>query len=121
MPPTWRWNLGHALLPFRFHVHGEQRANGGVPTLWWEPYNRSALRLYNRLHAHKEDDRYCDALPCATVAASAKTAARAAAMLNATLCGSMDECFARESSSTIVAPSSGKYYYQGEHTGAFVG
>ena len=43
----------------------------GAPQLWWEAYNRSALRTYNRLHAHKEDDRYCDTLPCGVAAANA--------------------------------------------------
>ena len=73
----------------------------GVPaTPHWIP-DRSALRTYNRLHAHKEDDRYCDTLPCGVVAANATP-----------VCASFLEC---------VAGGGGVYRYEGAQTGAFVG
>ena len=104
LPPTWRWNHGYGLQPFRFRLFAERRKEGGAPTLSWEAYNRSMVKLYNRLHVHREDDKYCDVLPC-LVAAPTSAAA------NATLCASMQEC---------VTGSGGIYHYQGVSTGAYV-
>ena len=122
-PQTWRWNLGQGLLPLRFHLHGEVTArpdaSRGLPSLWWEPHNRTLVRTYNRLHARKEDDRYCDALPCGvalptttanSAAANAAISADAADVnavrpANVSACATMLECFSGEG---------GRYWYQGQ-------
>ena len=110
LPTTWRWNVGHALHPFRFRLYGARRTSAALPpTMWWEPSNRSALRVYNRLHMRREDDRYCDMLPCGVAAPPAVV--RTPAGMNASACSSMDEC---------VAGDGGVYFYQGAQTGAYV-
>jgi hypothetical protein len=114
---SWRWNLGDALLPFRFALHLERRSLSGLPSLRWEAANRSLLRTYNRLHVHREDDRYCDVLPCAPAHAppgQRHHALAAARRRNATVCTAMLEC---------VAPDTGGvYFYQGgTHAGESVG
>ena len=108
LPPTWRWNDGHALLPFRFKIFGTHHASG-LPSLTWEAYNRSALRVYNRLHVHREDDKYCDVLPCGVVAVPHNSSSRPPSVasarafaMNATVCSSMQEC---------VAGDGGRYFY----------
>lgn len=114
MEPTWRWNMGHGLLPFRYVLRGALKPNGARST-WWEPHNRSALALYNRLHRHREDDRYCDVLPCGLAGPAGGAGARApltAAALNATPCGSMLEC--------VASPQGGRYFYAGPLTGTGV-
>ena len=60
---NWQWNEGRALLPFPFSLHLLSRANGEVG-LGWEPWNRTAVRRYYKLHEKREDERYCDELPC---------------------------------------------------------
>jgi len=126
--PSWRFNLGHALLPLRFALHGEivsPRAGGaagadaslaagdasaaGTPLLWWEAENRTIVQRYLELHQKREDDRYCDELPCGLPAHAtargerAERGAPAAAPAPAPTaapqpphrpCGSALECFA---------------------------
>lgn len=98
---SWRWNLGLALLPFRFQLHGARRQSSGVPTLWAVAHNRSLLKTYHRLHLHREDDRYCDVLPCAFAARPP-----ADTRYNGTVlpCTSMVEC---------VDGEGGRYFYRG--------
>ena len=101
MPTSWRWNLGHGLLPFQYTLHGTVAQPSGMRSLWWQPRNRSMLRLYNRLHAHREDDKYCEMLPCGIAASTGRGHDRKE---NATLCGSMKECFASHG-------EGGRYFY----------
>ena len=65
---AWQWHAGRALLPFAFRLRLVERDaathEGGVGGLSWEAWNRSAVRRYNKLHEHREDERYCDELPC---------------------------------------------------------
>ena len=125
VPKTWRWNLGQGLLPFRFHIHGEVTAMSGtsvgLPFLWWLPYNRSHLLSYKLLHKNREDDRYCDVLPCGvTFSTSTSTSSddgrggdghhnvNAARPANVSACTTMQSC---------VAGGGGRYWYQGEEPG----
>ena len=77
--------------------------------LWVAPLNRTVPAVYGRLHAHKEDDRYCDVLPCGTAAPPPEGVARRPhsngghARPNVTSCYSMAEC---------VRGEGGRYYYQ---------
>lgn len=114
VPHTWRWNLGQAMLPLRFRLHGEWRR--GLASLWWEAYNKSHVRAYHRLHAHKEDDRYCDHLPCGLAMISDRQQQQQGAHptddinlarpINVSVCGTMQECFA--------PADGGVYWYAGE-------
>ena len=69
---AWSWHEGRALLPFPFRLWLLERPAethaGGVGGLVWEAWNRSAVRRYIKLHERKEDERYCDELPCAVPA-----------------------------------------------------
>ena len=91
---TWRWNLGRALLPLRFGVHDGGEASG-AQLLWLEAHNRSLVQAYDRLHAHREDDRYCEVLPCAVLRG-------AQGSKNLSHCHAMAECFAGDG---------GRYFY----------
>lgn len=102
MPLSWRWNLGHGLLPFHYTLHGSLAEGGARRTTWWQPRNRSLLKLYNRLHAHREDDKYCDVLPCGVAAAAAAVPGKNKSM--ALRCSSMHSCFASNG-------EGGRYFY----------
>ena len=134
VPRSWRWNVGQGMLPLRFRLHGEWR--NGLATMWWEPLNRSHVRAYHRLHAHKEDDRYCDALPCglatlpersphgrggARVAAAAAAVTAAAAAVPAAAAADDDANAPRPTNVSACATmlscfagEGGTYWYQGE-------
>lgn len=120
LPPTWRWNVGYSLLPFRFATFGRLRHghSAGQLNLWLEPANRTVLKLYHQLHARREDDRYCDVLPC-TAAADAPPLDGG----NVTKCASMDACVGTRGACDGAADrapcAGGVYYYRGRHTGVF--
>ena len=119
LPSTWRWNVGHGLLPFRFKLHGERKSSDSPAShMWWEAYNKSELKLYNRLHVHREDDKYCDVLPCGVAAAPTGSTGLlrrkrdgTLGLWNASVCGGMVECWEGDG---------GRYYYQGPQTGLYV-
>ena len=86
--------------------------------MWWEAYNKSELKLYNRLHVHREDDKYCDVLPCGVAAAPTGSTGLlrrkrdgTLGLWNASVCGGMVECWEGDG---------GRYYYQGPQTGLYV-
>uniref|UniRef100_A0A7S3AX27 Uncharacterized protein n=1 Tax=Haptolina ericina TaxID=156174 RepID=A0A7S3AX27_9EUKA len=60
---SWSWHEGAALLPFPFRLDPATRSDGS-PMLRWSAWNSTHIRRYNQLHIHREDDRYCDELPC---------------------------------------------------------
>ena len=111
VPSKWRWNLGYAMLPLRYRLHAE-RTLDGFPRLWVEPFNRSVPQLYGLLHRRKEDNRYCEALPCGTASGAASPlgsaapeaarGSRANMHANMSTCHSMKACFAGEG---------GRYFY----------
>ena len=113
--------MGLAMLPLRYRLYGARPADG-IPLYWVEAYNRTTVRTYGRLHVKREDDRYCESLPCvAAMAAPAPAPATAShsgglggsasaaraemprVRANISVCSSMDECFAGDG---------GRYFYQ---------
>ena len=83
----WRWNLGYALLPLRYRLHATRTA-AGVPRLWVEPHNRTVPRVYGLLHRRREDNRYCEELPCGT-----REHLDRSPRANLSSCHSMKDCF----------------------------
>lgn len=59
--PAARWNKGQALLPFPFRL---RNITGRVH---WSAEDSAAIKSYLRLHLHREDEKYCDVLPCRRV------------------------------------------------------
>ena len=93
----WRWNLGYALLPLRYRLHAT-RTNAGVPRLWVEPHNRTVPRVYGLLHRRREDNRYCEELPCGTLEHLDRSP-----RANVSSCHSMSDCFG--------GGEGGRYFY----------
>ena len=90
---TWRWNLGCAMLA---RLAAARVETSGAQLLRLEAHNRSLVQAYDRLHVHREDDRYCEVLPCSVIRG-------AQASKNVSHCHGMDECFAGEG---------GRYFYE---------
>ena len=101
MLKTWRWNVGLAMAPLRYRMHAELELPSVIPRIYLEAANRSVPKAYGRLHVHREDDRYCDVLPCGTagvVFAQTKNVSR---------CHAAAECFAGDGGRYVFDPGRG--------------